>query len=232
MNLLKRTRKLRTWAISLLMVVALLITNFYTGVSATAGKESNEVELAEVESGESGNEENVANVLSDEDYPEAVRISTTEAKSHVRRLTAKEKDLNSIVFQNNDGTKTLYYFAEPVKYVDENGEIQDKSNGVTPLVNSKYTSEYSYTNMSNDVHTYFPKRLGTESGVVLEYRDILIELFPIQQPLINTTSFTHITQEPATLRTTSKAVSYNNVFGTDTEIRYTPKFNGFKEEIC
>ena len=40
---------------------------------------------------------------------------------HVKRFRAQETDLNSIIFQNRDGTKTMYYFAYPVKYTDELG---------------------------------------------------------------------------------------------------------------
>ena len=42
-------------------------------------------------------------------------------------IFAQETDDYSIVYQNKDGSKTMYYFDEPVKYTDENGTVCDKS---------------------------------------------------------------------------------------------------------
>ena len=64
-----------------------------------------------------------------EDYgiPEVISAKDIKEKEHANRLFAQETDDYSIVYQNKDGSKTMYYFDEPVKYTDENGTVCDKS---------------------------------------------------------------------------------------------------------
>ncbi len=61
--------------------------------------------------------------LPSEDKPEAVSAQSIERNGHVNRLRAQEESLNEIIFQNRDGTKTLYMFSENVKYIDDNGLV-------------------------------------------------------------------------------------------------------------
>ena len=117
--------------------------------------------------------------LAAEDIPEAVSLAEVEAKGHVHRLREQETDLNTVIFQNRDGTKTLYYFGENVKYEDETGRIRDKKNTLEEYMpKARYVADYSYVNSANDIQTYFPKTLDLETGVVLEYDGIRIEVSP------------------------------------------------------
>lgn len=45
--------------------------------------------------------------------------------SHVKRLSAEE-ELDTYVFLNSDGTKSVYYMDENVKFFDKNGNIKEK----------------------------------------------------------------------------------------------------------
>lgn len=47
------------------------------------------------------------------------------AARHTQRLTDLE-DLNTYVFANADGTRSVYMMHENVKYIDENGVIKEK----------------------------------------------------------------------------------------------------------
>ena len=49
--------------------------------------------------------------LDPEDTPEIVTEENIEKNGHVNRLWEQEEDLNTIVFQNSDGTKTTYIIA-------------------------------------------------------------------------------------------------------------------------
>ncbi len=219
-------------------------------------------------------------ILPVEDAPEVVSAEAIEENGHVNRLWAQETDLNTIIFQNKDGTKTMYYFAYPVKYVDEDSIIHDKKNDVTELIDKPaYREDYGYVNDSNDIKTYFPKTLSVDKGVVLEHKDIKIEMSPVSgkgvalpgieeppisidsvEPEITPDNVVADTEVDTTTDLTAPAVkalveleavsavavkqstvvdskrakdtvSYDKVFGADTEIRYTPQFNGFKEDI-
>ena len=219
-------------------------------------------------------------ILPEEDAPEVVSAEAIEKNGHVNRLRAQETDLNTVIFQNKDGKKTMYYFVEPVKFVDENGVTRDKKNDVTDLIDkAAYREDYGYVNADNDIKTYFPKTLNANKGVVLEHKDIKIEISPvsrkgvalpgIEEPPISIDSVkpeitpdnvvsdteadtvTDLTvptvKAPVELGATSAVaikqstaidekrakdtVSFDKVFGADTSIRYTPQFNGFKEDI-
>lgn len=65
--------------------------------------------------------------LEDYEIPEVISAKDIKEKEHANRLLAQETDDYSIVYQNKDGSKTMYYFDEPVKYTDENGTVCDKS---------------------------------------------------------------------------------------------------------
>ncbi len=52
--------------------------------------------------------------LDDYEIPEVISIRDIKEKEHANRLFAQETDDYSIVFQNKDGSKTMYYFDEPV----------------------------------------------------------------------------------------------------------------------
>lgn len=45
---------------------------------------------------------------------------------HIQRLT-EEEDLSTYVFLNQDGSRTVYYMDEPVKYLDPGGVVREKT---------------------------------------------------------------------------------------------------------
>ena len=58
--------------------------------------------------------------------PESVSLEKAIESGHVNRLSAQEKDLRVVMFQNQNGSKTTYVYDKPVKYVDESGKIRDR----------------------------------------------------------------------------------------------------------
>ena len=124
-------------------------------------------------------EELLTAVLEESDIPEIVSEVQLRENDHVKRLYEQETDLYSVIFQNRDGNKTLYTYAEPVKYIDGDGSVKDKSNKLTSVIDkSEYTADYGYTNKDNDVRVYFPKRLDGNEGILLEHEGIRIEVSP------------------------------------------------------
>ena len=173
-------------------------------------------------------EKSISNDLMVEDIiPEAIDISEAKEKSHVNRLHEKEDSLETVVFANADGSETTYIFDEPVKYLDENGEISDKSNKLYSDVEAnkldtskkqKGISNYAYVNAENDIKTYFPKKLSGKDSIKLEAqnRDILM------RPSSDVVS--SVIEE-------NNVVYYEDVFGEFTSLRYETLFSGYKEDI-
>jgi hypothetical protein len=171
-------------------------------------------------------------VLALSDCPEAINVDQFVAGRHVERLFEEEADPNAIVFRNADTTNTMYLFSEPIKYIDEVGNIRDKSNKLYPVSDkSERISRYAYVNDKNDIRTYFPVAISNEVGVLLTYNEIEIELLPLIDEATDAQKATVEKISYRTEHTTEDYVYYYGVFGKDTALRYTPVFSGFKEDI-
>lgn len=134
-------------------------------------------------------------------------------KGHVNRLKSRESNLNTVVFQNNDGTETTYIFMRPVKYIDDNGVVQDKSDKVTSLTDRTY----SHGMMNNNVKALFPK--SSNYGAKIQYQNYSVQMKP-------DTTYSSV---PSVIDDTT--IVYNGVFGENTLLKYQTKLNGVKEDI-
>lgn len=158
-------------------------------------------------------------ILEDSELAEALIENGVTGTNHVERLEIKEPDLNTIIYANYDGTETAYIFDEEVKYIDDNGEIQDKSNEITEADSDIIGEQYSYFNEDNDINTYFPDVLSEDSGIFLNSDGFTLEMMP------NTDAVS------GTAKLIDNTVVYPDIFGEKTELRYETTFNGFKEDI-
>lgn len=75
---------------------------------------------------------NVA-TLTAADVPEFIAMSDLTMRGTIRRVYEEEADLSTILFENNDGTRTLYMYGVPVKYVAPDGATRDKSTAISSL---------------------------------------------------------------------------------------------------
>ena len=158
-------------------------------------------------------------ILEDSELAEALIENGVTGTNHVERLEIKEPDLNTIIYANYDGTETAYIFDEEVKYIDDNGEIRDKSNEITEADSDIIGDRYSYFNEDNDINTYFPDILSEDSGILLNSDGFTLEMMP------NTDAVS------GTAKLIDNTVVYPDIFGEKTELRYETTFNGFKEDI-
>lgn len=129
------------------------------------------------------------------DVPEMVDLAAIAENGHVNRLYQQEEDLNTVIFQNRDGTKTMYYFPSPVKYRDENGLVQDKKNVLHAVEDAAFAADYQYVNSENDITTYFPKRLDGDSGIVMTDGSLRIDMSPVHKTLKWNGLLSSLTQE-------------------------------------
>ena len=67
--------------------------------------------------------------LTSDDLPGTMTMAQANERGHIARLYNEEPDLNTVIFLNEDGTKSMYQYAAPVKY-ERNGNISDKSNKI------------------------------------------------------------------------------------------------------
>ncbi len=165
--------------------------------------------------------ETILGVLSENDIPECLALEVSENSKFAARLYEKETALDTVLFANKDGSETVYIFNEDVKYIDESGNVADKSNKLYSNIESRtYSSDYSYVNKENDINTYFPKSLKTDVGVSVEAQGQAIEMYPVSDVISQVTADNDL-----------YGVYYDDVFGEFTGIRYEPSFSGYKEDI-
>ncbi|MCD8002405.1 MAG: peptidoglycan DD-metalloendopeptidase family protein [Clostridia bacterium] len=123
----------------------------------------------------------------------------------------------------------MYYYSENIKYVDSNGVVQDKTNFIT-------RDGDKYINADNDINVSLPVDAEDiiSDGISLAYGDIEISMQP-NVSLIEISneniSGISITEEIENSKGISDSVTYDNVFGSGINLRYTPTYSGVKEEI-
>ncbi len=60
--------------------------------------------------------EDLFGTIDSDTVPEAVGFENAKSKNHIERLYSAETDLNTVIFRNIDGSKTMYIYDYPVKY--------------------------------------------------------------------------------------------------------------------
>lgn len=177
------------------------ISNFLTDIKG------NDVNALDLKS------EDKTTILSEELTPDAVSYDDVIKKGHCGRAYDLEQNLNTVAFTNIDGTESLYLFSYPVKYVDENNEIKDKS------LRIDYNQEENvYITSSSDVKTRFNDNLG--EGIELSYKDILINTIPLYE---------NNEEVQAELSEDGKVIKY--ICNDDLYYEYSLTFQGYKENV-
>lgn len=112
--------------------------------------------------------------------------------SHISIDTAAETDEFSLVYNNSDGTKTLYVFATPVQYLKD-GKYQLIDNALTDSENG-----YLFENKSNDIKTFYPD-MKNQKDLLLQFGEKKISMQPLANQEIpqkqNKTSILGFNQE-------------------------------------
>ncbi len=162
--------------------------------------------------------------LDDYEIPEVISVKDIKEKEHANRLFAQETDDYSIVFQNKDGSKTMYYFDESVKYTDENGTVCDKSTKLSEADKDGY----AFVSAENDINVYMPEQLDGETGIIVKSNEYTIEMSPVDSDKADVSDIIAETQNKYDEH---DIVEYNDVFGKDTTIEYSAQLNGVKENI-
>lgn len=97
----------------------------------------------------SGFDSSVTETPTDLTFGGLVSEETVLSAGH-QRITENYADvLNVVEYENNDGTRTVYSFTTPVKYVDENGSVQRIDNTLTPaLLNNSWKTSANWFDLS------------------------------------------------------------------------------------
>ncbi|MBP5632851.1 MAG: DNRLRE domain-containing protein [Clostridia bacterium] len=117
--------------------------------------------------------------------------------------------LNTYVFQRSDGQRTVYFFDENIKFIGADGIVREKNISLQKIAGG-------FTTIENDVDVFLPDFI--ENGLRLEYNNNCVCVIPNG---IKTDK----------CENDESAVFYNEVFGENTVLKYTPTLSGLKEDI-
>ncbi len=137
--------------------------------------------------------------------------------SHIRRLDDFNDQTDAVGYLNADGSKTVYIYADDVRYQDASGRMIDKNIHLTEITaREKGDSNYRYRTAANDITAYYPNRLS-DSAIVWEYQGHRISL----QPQCGSTSAAVLEDgTKAVYQTTSGEISCDSLL-SGTLLRHT-----------
>ncbi len=243
----KSTNRLIRFGTSILCLLLLLPSFSLWAVAQDAQNTENEISRQALESAEALDLQR-AELVSDLDEESLIfnyvdRASFIEA-GHVERVYEDEEP-NTYVFKNADGSKTVYFLDEDVKYVNAGGEATEKKLDLVAL-------DGGYTTRASNVSLALPNAIA--SGVTLAYNGNSVTLTPKPQTLTGGTvtmsagsaltgtagasmtadleaALVEQALQIAPIGIASGKADYQNVFGTGTTLRYTPTLSGVKEDV-
>lgn len=157
------------------------------------------------------------NGLEEFELPDVIDKREADEKGYIGRVREEEKNLNTFVFENSDGTKTIRVFDYPVKYEDKDGRIKDITNYI------RKAEEGTFETKDNSIRTKFPKYFN--EGITLNTEKVNIELIPKGMDGLAKYASTSIPVQAID----NKTVSY--CYGENTTLEYGLTYTGFKEDI-
>ena len=126
---------------------------------------------------------------------------------HIARLK-QDETLSSYAFLNRDGTKTVYYLDEAVKFTAADGTVLEKDITLTEALKG-------YETVQNDIGLHISQ--NPAAGIQISYNNKQISLLP--------------SGGKSTGKLSGNTVRYDGYYGADTALVYTPTLSGVKEEI-
>ena len=93
----------------------------------------------------------------------------TEEQAKAHRMHLPEYDTDTTIgYLNQDGTKSLYIYAAPIRYQSANGTWVNIDTRLANVEDAALLDEgYVYTAAASDIVPLFPKTLSGESGIRL-----------------------------------------------------------------
>ena len=108
-------------------------------------------------------------VLNPNEVPFVIGLALAAERDHVKRLYEQEPDDHTVLFQNRNGSKTIYYFSKPVK---QNGRDLNQNEISSRIINSESAVTISANRVSFPANSILPIRLTQEGNSRLYFYNI------------------------------------------------------------
>ncbi len=221
-------------ALALLLIFSLCMSILPSSVFAVSESETANDTAPTLEDFLAGNAtaEDIYGVLDESTVPEIIGYEEAVRKNHVRRLYEDEgEELNKVVFLNVDGSKTMYTFDFPVKYIDDDGNIRD----ITLEIADSTTQSGEFESAANLVTTTFSAQFT--DGITLTGSDVEIRLAPVLPSVGSGTATMYsnsILASSANPVSEAQRIDENTIeyrYDDVTTVEYSLTYTGFKEDI-
>ena len=147
---------------------------------------------------------------------------------NIAALDKTNEEANELSFVMNDGSKTVYVFSEPVKFLDENGELKSKDISIVEQTDPALSNlGYAYANGENDYRINFSTNAA--QGLKVTYNNVGYTIAPVLPSGASPEEGRPIQEEKD--GEIIDVFSYPGAFGENTTLKYYPQFNGFKDDI-
>ena len=170
--------------------------------------------------------------------PSIVQYSVSDKTRLVKRLSKFDNYMNAVGYLNSDGTETVYIFGDDIKYRNKNGKIVDKDISIVSSYSLMGKGSYSYETKSNDVKSYFPATLSSDSTVKIAYGDYEISMTPKNDAVGKESKRAQVVGENETLKksvndsfTVKNSICYEETINSDIDIVFETTYSGLKEDI-
>ncbi|MBE5963868.1 MAG: hypothetical protein E7252_02870 [Lachnospira sp.] len=206
----KKTQRL----VALLLVLSLLIPliNYYKqSVKADSTKTTTTTTSSTIGEISATDEVELVEDFTNSPVLKYVNAESFVKNNHVKRIK-DEEELNTYMFKNADGTKTMYMMYENVKYIDKFGNIKDKD------ISLKLDND-TYKVTDNNVALSIPK--APQNGIEVNYDNNIVKITPSG----------NASESKIVTTMENNAVTYKNYYGEGIDLRYTPLLSGVKEDI-
>jgi len=153
----------------------------------------------------------------------------TEEQAKAHRMHLPEYDTDTTIgYLNQDGTKSLYIYAAPIRYQSANGTWVDIDTRLANVEDAALLDEgYVYTAAASDIVPLFPKTLSGESGIRLS-KNITCTFGVDSDHEIES----RVRKERNFIGEKKTMVSYNGAFGDGTSARFYPSSLGVNGEVA
>ncbi|MBE5964299.1 MAG: hypothetical protein E7252_05110 [Lachnospira sp.] len=200
--------------VALILVISLLIPlmNYYKqSVKADSTKTTTTTTSSTIGEISATDEVELVEDFTNSPVLKYVNAESFVKNNHVKRLK-DEEELNTYMFKNADGTKTMYMMYENVKYIDKFGNVKDKD------ISLKLDND-TYRVNDNNVALSIPTT--PQNGIEVNYDNNIVKITPVR----------NLTASKIVTTMENNAVTYKNYYGTGIDLRYTPLLSGVKEDI-
>ena len=172
-------------------------------------------------------------IVLDTSYSELFSKDELDNKGHISELPQYATDV-SIAYENEDGSKTLYVYSSPIRYLNSMGTFSIIDTRIANVRDNQLRNQnYIYTIANSDIKSFYPKEIDNDSGILIKKTSISNGSEYSYEFGIHTSKskLAWYTEKENFISKTINAVQYKHCFDNSADIYFYPSTVGTNCEI-